>query len=148
MAYNGVLRLPDVDMLKAFEVARDLGAVCIVHAENGDIVAHNQKKLNDMGMTGPEGHYFSRPPSVEAEAVHRVITLAEHANVPIYIVHLMSKEATEEVMRAKNRGLLVYGETLAAGLGTDGSKLFDKDWDTACRYVMSPTLNPDPRTKI
>jgi len=46
---------------------------------------------------------------VEAEAVHRVITIAEHANVPLYIVHLMSRESSEEVMRAKNRGLLVYG---------------------------------------
>lgn len=59
----------------------------------------------------------------------------------------MSKEAAEEVMRAKNRGLLVYGETLAATLGTDGTKLWDKDWDVAARYVMSPCLNPDPKTK-
>jgi dihydropyrimidinase len=50
-------------------------------------------------------------------------------------------------MRARNRGLLVYGETLAATIGTDGSKLFDKDWDVAARYVMSPSLNPDPKVK-
>lgn len=50
-------------------------------------------------------------------------------------------------MRAKNRGLLVYGETLAATLGTDGTKLWDKDWDVAARYVMSPCLSPDPKTK-
>ena len=59
----------------------------------------------------------------------------------------MSNEATEEVIRAKNRGLLVWGETLAAGLGTDGTKLWDEDWDVACRYVMSPTLSADPNTK-
>jgi len=59
----------------------------------------------------------------------------------------MSKESSEEVLRAKNRGLLVYGETLAAGLGTDGSKLWDKNWDIASRYVMSPSLNPDPKVK-
>jgi len=50
-------------------------------------------------------------------------------------------------MRARNRGLLVYGETLAATIGTDGSKMFDKDWDVAARYVMSPPLNPDPMVK-
>lgn len=50
-------------------------------------------------------------------------------------------------MRARNKGLLVYGETLAATIGADGSKLFDKDWDTAARYVMSPSLNPDPKVK-
>jgi dihydropyrimidinase len=109
MAYNNVLRIDDAAMYRAFECARDLGAICIVHAENGDIIEVNQKKLLDKGITGPEGHYFSRPESVEAEAVHRVITIAEHANCPVYIVHLMSREASEEVLRAKNRGLLVYG---------------------------------------
>ena len=32
MAYNNVLRLDDVSMLKAFELARELGTLCIVHA--------------------------------------------------------------------------------------------------------------------
>jgi len=42
MAYNNVLRLNDVAMYKAFECARDLGALCMVHAENGDIIEANQ----------------------------------------------------------------------------------------------------------
>ena len=91
MAYNNVLRMDDVSMFKAFELARELGTLCIVHAENGDIIEHNTKKLLDLGITGPEGHYLSRKESVEAEAVHRVITIAENTNVPLYIVHLMSK---------------------------------------------------------
>ena len=51
-------------------------------------------------------------------------------------------------MRAKNKGQIVFGETLAATVGTDGRKLFDKDWDVAARYVMSPCLNPDPTVKV
>lgn len=81
----------------------------MVHAENGDIVDANQRRLLARGMTGPEAHYYSRPESVESEAVHRTIAIAESTNSPVYIVHLMSKEAAEEVMRAKNRGLMVYG---------------------------------------
>lgn len=50
-------------------------------------------------------------------------------------------------MRAKSKGLLVYAETLAAALGSDGTKLWDKDWDVAARYVNSPCLSPDPKTK-
>lgn len=147
MAYNNVLRIDDVGMYQAFETARDLGALCIVHAENGDLIEMNTKKLLDLGITGPEGHYLSRKESVESEAVHRVISIAESANVPLYIVHVMSKEASDEVMRARNKGLLVYSETLASTLGTDGTKLFDKNWDVAARYVMSPCLSPDPTTK-
>ena len=109
MAYKGVLSLEDNDMFRAFEVARDLGALCIVHAENGDIVQMNTERLLAKGITGPEGHYLSRKECVEAEATHRVITIAENANVPLYIVHLMSRDSSEEVMRAKNKGLLVYG---------------------------------------
>mgnify|MGYP003683451755 CR=1 FL=1 len=91
MAYNNVLRLDDISMYYAMDYARELGCICIVHAENGDIIQMNQEKLLKLGITGPEGHYLSRPPSVEAEATHRVITIAEHANCPVYIVHLMSR---------------------------------------------------------
>jgi dihydropyrimidinase len=37
---------------------------------------------------------------------------------------------------------------LAATLGADGRKLWDKDWDIASGYVNSPSLNPDPNVKI
>lgn len=148
MAYKGELKINDDAIMKAFEVARDLGALCMVHAENGDIVYHNQQKIIARGLTAPEFHYYARPESVEAEAVHRAITIAENVKVPLYIVHLMSKESSEEMMRAKNKGNFVYAETLAATIGTDGTKMWDKDWDVACRYVNSPTLSPDPKTKV
>lgn len=61
MAYNKVLRVDDTTLYKAFEVARDLGAICLVHAENGDLIEVNQQKLAKLGITGPEGHYLSRP---------------------------------------------------------------------------------------
>lgn len=100
-----------------------------------------------MGITGPEGHYLSRPEAVEADAVHRAITIAEFANCPLYIVHLMSKSSSDEVLRAKLRGNLVYSETLAASLGISGEGLWNKDWNIASRYVMSPPISPDPTTK-
>lgn len=53
MAYNNVLRIDDEGLYKAFETARDLGALCIVHAENGDLVEQNTKKLLNLGITGP-----------------------------------------------------------------------------------------------
>lgn len=38
MAYKGVFMLDDTDLYNTFEACKDLGAIPMVHAENGDIV--------------------------------------------------------------------------------------------------------------
>jgi dihydropyrimidinase len=45
--------------------------------------------LIKQGVTGPEGHPLSRTDEIEAEATHRVITIAHEINVPLYVVHIM-----------------------------------------------------------
>jgi len=59
----------------------------------------------------------------------------------------MGTEAAEEVIRARTKGYVVFGETLASTLGVDGRKYWDKNWDRAASAVMSPTLSPDPECK-
>lgn len=70
-----------------------------MHAENGDAVAEGQAKVFAAGITGPEGHALSRPAVLEAEATGRAIRLAAWVGVPLYVVHVMSKGAAEEVRR-------------------------------------------------
>lgn len=38
MAYKGVFMLDDSDLYNSFEACKELGAVPVVHAENGDII--------------------------------------------------------------------------------------------------------------
>ena len=147
LAYKGALMLNDGEFYKVLERCKELGAVCMVHAENGELLYEAQKKMLELGITGPEAHYLSRPESFEAEATHKAITIADYITSPLYIVHVMSKDAADEVVRARNRGNLLFGETLCAALGIDGKELWNKDWDTAAGHVMSPPLNPDPTTK-
>lgn len=87
---------------------------------------------------------MSRGEEVEAEATHRAITIASEINVPLYVAFLMKQSAANEVRRAKKKGYVVFGETLAVSLATDGSHYWDEDWDKAARNVMAPALCDNP----
>jgi dihydropyrimidinase len=90
------------------------------------------------GVTGPEGHAWSRPPEVEGEAANRAIMLADMAGVPLYIVHVSCIEAHEAIARARSLGKRVYGEPLIQHLVLDEGEYLNPDWDHAARRVMSP----------
>lgn len=147
MAYKGTMMLEDEHLVSVFLRAKELGAIVQVHAENGDLVTYGQQKVKALGVTGPEGHMLSRPADVEGEATGRVIMIADQVGAPVFIVHVMSKEALEAIRRAKAEGKLVWGEPIAAGLGTDGTQCFHHDWRHAAGFVMSPPLRPDPTVK-
>jgi len=138
MAYKGALMVNDDEMFASFQRCAELGALPLVHAENGDVVASMTQKLLDAGNNGPEAHAFSRPPEVEGEATNRAIMIADMAGVPVYIVHTSCEQAHEAIRRARQKGMRVYGEPLIQHLVLDESEYFNPDWDYAARRVMSP----------
>jgi len=138
MAYKGSLMVNDDEMFASFSRCAELGALPLVHAENGDVVAAMQQKLMDEGNNGPEAHAYSRPASVEGEATNRAIIIADMAGVPLYVVHTSCEQAHEAIRRARQSGMRVYGEPLIQHLTLDESEYFDKDWDHSARRVMSP----------
>jgi len=138
MAYKGALMVNDDEMFASFSRCAELGALPLVHAENGDVVAAMQQKLMDEGNNGPEGHAYSRPASVEGEATNRAIIIADMAGVPLYVVHTSCEQAHEAIRRARQNGMRVYGEPLIQHLTLDESEYFNRDWDHSARRVMSP----------
>ncbi|MBZ9682254.1 MULTISPECIES: dihydropyrimidinase [unclassified Mesorhizobium] len=138
MAYKGALMVDDDEMYASFQRCADLGALPLVHAENGDVVAALSQKLLAAGNNGPEGHAYSRPPEVEGEATNRAIMIADMAGVPLYVVHVSCEQSHEAIRRARQKGMRVFGEPLIQHLTLDESEYFDKDWDHAARRVMSP----------
>ena len=98
MAYKGALMVNDDEMYQSFLRCAELGALPLVHAENGDVVARLQQKYMAMGTTGPEGHAYSRPPEVEGEATNRAIMIADAAGVPLYVVHVSSELSHEAIL--------------------------------------------------
>ena len=138
MAYKGALMVNDDEMYASFQRCAELGALPLVHAENGDVVASLQQKLLAAGNNGPEAHAYSRPPEVEGEATNRAIMIADMAGVPLYVVHTSCEQAHEAIRRARQKGMRVYGEPLIQHLTLDESEYAHKDWDHAARRVMSP----------
>lgn len=140
MAYKGALMVTDEELIQGLMKCRDIGALAQVHAENGDAVAEGQKRIFNEGVTGPEGHALSRPSILESEATSRAVRLSEYVNTPLYVVHVMSGDAAEEISRAKMRGARVIGETVASALALDESVLWNSNFTMAAQYVMSPPI--------
>ena len=138
MAYKGALMVNDDEMLASFQRCAELGALPLVHAENGDVVAALSQKLLDDGNNGPEAHAYSRPPEVEGEATNRAVMIADMAGVPLYVVHTSCEQSHEAIRRGRQKGMRVYGEPLIQHLVLDETEYFNKDWDHAARRVMSP----------
>ncbi|MEQ9609068.1 MAG: dihydropyrimidinase, partial [Kiloniellaceae bacterium] len=138
MAYKGAIMCDDEVLVNSFTRARELGAICTVHAENGELVFHLQNEILKRGITGPEGHPLSRPPEVEGEAANRAIRVAQVLDVPLYIVHNSCIESLQAITRARNEGQRVFGEVLAGHLLVNDEVYRSKDWDYAAAHVMSP----------
>jgi len=138
LAYKGALMVNDDELYSSFQRVRDLGAIAMVHAENGDVVAELSARLLAEGNTGPEAHAYSRPPQVEGEATNRAIMIADMAGAPLYVVHTSCEDSHEAIRRARQAGKRVWGEPLIQHLTLDESEYFNADWDHAARRVMSP----------
>uniref|UniRef100_A0A4X2M6L3 Dihydropyrimidinase-related protein 1 n=1 Tax=Vombatus ursinus TaxID=29139 RepID=A0A4X2M6L3_VOMUR len=126
MAYKDLYQMSDSQLYEAFTFLKGLGAVILVHAENGDLIAQEQKRILEMGITGPEGHALSRPEEVMKRSLFPSLSLF-FSPLPF-------------------SGPLVFGEPIAASLGTDGTHYWSKNWAKAAAFVTSPPLSPDPTT--
>src|SRR5580765_7905152 len=139
MAYRGIFMLDDGSIFKALLRTGQNGGTICMHAENGDVIDVLVQRALAAGHTAPKYHALTRPPRAEAEATGRAISLAEIADVPIYIVHLSAAEALEQVTEARDRGLLAYAETCPQYLFLSYDNYEEPDFGGS-KYVMSPPL--------
>ncbi|WP_433715595.1 dihydropyrimidinase [Nocardia sp. CA-084685] len=111
MAYPGVFYSDDGQILRAMQSAGDLGALLMMHAENGIAIDVLVEQALARGETSPYYHGVTRPWQMEEEATHRAIMLAQLTNAPLYIVHVSAKQAMEQIAAARGNGQNVFGET-------------------------------------
>ncbi len=105
------MRLHDEQILEVMAAARRHGALVMVHAENHGIISWLTGRMLKQGNTAPRYHAICHTRGSEAEAIGRVIALAELVDCPILIVHVSTAEGIEAIRQARARGLKVYGET-------------------------------------
>ena len=139
LAYKGAFGIDDTELYRTLRLARELGVIVTAHCENETLIAERQQELLAAGKTDPGQHHESRPPRVEAEGVHHLMTFAELTGASVYIVHLSCQEALAEALAARRRGVRVAIETLIQYLVLDKTYAERPNFEGA-KYVMSPPL--------
>ncbi len=142
MAYKGELMTRDDALLASMERARDLDALTMVHAENGDVIDLLVKRALAAGNTSAIHHALTRPEFVEAEATARAAALAEHAGADLFVVHVTCAAAAAAIEDAKRRGAPVTAETCTQYLVNTIADL-ERPGVEGCRYVCSPPLRDE-----
>ena len=141
MAYPNVLMADDATIFKALSQTAKNGALICMHAENGSVIDVIIARALAEGKTAPVYHALTRPPRAEAEAVHRAIAMAEIAGAPVYIVHLSSEDALNQVREARDRGVPAFAETCPQYLLLTIDELARPGFEGA-KYVFTPPLRP------
>ena len=136
MTYEG-LRLNDAEILATMDVARQTGALVLVHCENEDAIRYLIGQHEKAGDVAPRAHASTRPVVVEREATHRALSLAEVVDVPVVIVHVSNGAAADEIRAARARGRKVVGETCPQYLMLTADDLDRSNWEGA-KFVCSP----------
>ena len=142
MAYKGALMVDDETLFRTMQVARETGALVMVHAENGDAIDVLVKEALAAGNTAPVWHALTRPPELEGEATNRAIQLARIAGAPLYVVHVSCKESVDPIAKARRAGWKVWGETCTQYFFIDQTFLERPDFEGA-KFVYTPP----PRAK-
>ncbi|RTR35850.1 dihydropyrimidinase [Robertmurraya yapensis] len=139
MAYKNVFQADDETLFKTLLAGKELGALVMVHAENGDVIDYLVKKALAEGNTEPIYHALTRPPEAEGEATGRAATLTALAESQLYVVHVSCAEAARKIAEARSNGVDIWGETCPQYLVLDQTYLEKPDFEGA-KYVWSPPL--------
>ena len=139
MTYPAMM-IGDEAMYKALKKLKEKGGICGVHCENSGVINALIEEKRAAGATGVASHPETRPDYLEAEAVGRLLRIAQAVDIPVVIVHLTNAAALAEVHAARRRGQKVYVETCPQYLVLDDSVYYNEDYSRAARYVCAPPL--------
>ncbi|MBL6989714.1 MAG: dihydropyrimidinase [Bacteriovoracaceae bacterium] len=139
LAYDS-MKLDDQQLTTLAEEVGVRAGLIAAHAEDGDEI----NKLIDTQLrlfnTHPRFYPSTRPTNTEANAVSKLIDISRNCNVPIYFVHISSKEALAEIISAKAQGVKIFAETCPQYLMLNDSSYDQDEFGESAKYVMAPPL--------
>ena len=136
MTYE-MLKINDHQMLDVLSIARQHGAMTMVHAENNDVINWLSERLLNGGYVAPKYHAVSHNSIAESEASRRAIDLARLTDAKLLIVHVSAPEAANAILKARNQGLPIYGETCPQYLFLTADDL-DREGMEGAKFCCSP----------
>jgi dihydropyrimidinase len=136
-AYNGRLRLEDGSIFKALRIARDIGLLVMLHAENGDVIDLLVAEALAAGHTTPEWHAKTRPAWGAVDATLRGFSLAAMAEAPLYLVHMNVAGEVDMLKYAREHGVKAMGETCPQYLFFTEDDLRRPD---GAKWICSPPM--------
>ena len=92
MPYPAMM-IGDEAMYHALKKLKEKGGICGVHCENSGVIDALIAEKKAAGEMGVGSHPRTRPDFLEAEAVSRLLRIAQAVDIPVVIVHLMSCSA-------------------------------------------------------
>ncbi len=138
MTYD-LMKIDDRQMLDVLSIAREYGALTMVHAENDALIKWVSSRLLERGYRDPKYHAVSHPRVAESEAVHRATQLATFIDAPMLVVHISTEKAARVIAEARYSGNKIYGETCPHYLFLTSNHM-DMPGPEAAKFCCSPPL--------
>ena len=143
------MMIGDGAVYRALKALKTRGGIAGVHCENAGVIDARIAELKASGLGADVvSHPISRPDYLEAEAVSRLLRIAQAADAPVIIVHTTNRASLDEIAAARRRGQTVYVETCPQYLALDDGVYYDPDFSSAARYVCAPPIREKANQEV
>jgi dihydropyrimidinase len=135
----GARRIGDDALVEFLQRVHAADALPCIYAESGEIIDLLWRRLAAEGKSSAKFIPAVRPPEVEAEAVARVLALADLARTPVCFFSVSSAHALEKIKTARDRGQAVFAVTCPHYLLLNAERYEESE---AVKYFVTPPLRP------
>ena len=98
------MMIGDGAVYRALKALKVRGGIAGVHCENAGVIDARIAELKASGLGADVvSHPISRPDYLEAEAVSRLLRIAQAADAPVIIVHTTNRASLDEIAAARRR---------------------------------------------